>query len=219
MSLFDIIGPVMVGPSSSHTAGAARLGLIAGKLLGEPVRRAEITLFESFAATGNGHGTGKAIVGGLLGMQPDDERLPASFELAVKAGLDYQINSSTEHCDHSNTAELTLYSGDHKVNVTGISIGGGSIEITRINGMEVSISADYHTLVVFSIDRFGTVAGIAKRLTEEYINIAFIRLSRQSEGKAVVMVIETDQEISGSLLTDLKNLPNVNDIIYLCPVR
>lgn len=219
MSIFDIIGPVMVGPSSSHTAGAARLGLIAGRLLGARVLRAEITLFESFAATGYGHGTGKAIVGGLLGMHPDDERLPASFELAAQAGLDYQIINSTEQRSHPNTAELTLYNNDRKVEVTGVSIGGGSIEITRIDGMEVSISADYHTLVVFSIDRFGTVAGIAQRLTDAKINIAFMRLSRHSEGQSVVMVIETDQEIAGVLLSGLKQLPNVNDIIYLRPVR
>ena len=216
MSIFDIIGPVMIGPSSSHTAGAARLGHIAGNLLGEPVKRAVITLFESFAATSDGHGTAKAIVGGILGFPPDDERLPESFKLAAENGLEYRVILSPEPSEHPNTAVMSLSGESGRVDVTGISVGGGSIEITRINGYGVSFGADYHTLVVSSADKFGTVAHITRLLTDACINIAFMRLSRRKEGQ--IMVLETDQEISDTLLAALKEYENVSDAIYLRPV-
>lgn len=216
MNIFDIIGPVMIGPSSSHTAGAARIGYAAMLLLGGVPARVDITLYESFATTGKGHGTDKAIVGGLLGMLPDDVRLPDSFRLAEAAGLDYRFNFSNESHGHPNTAEMVLWDADGKeLQVTGISVGGGNIEITKINGFTVSIGFNYHTLVVFSVDRFGTVAQITSLLSASKVNIAFMRLSRKNEGAETVMVIETDQAIPDTLLAQIKALDDMSAVSYL----
>ena len=218
MNIFDIIGPVMIGPSSSHTAGAARLGYFIGRLLGEPVRKAEIILYESFASTGEGHGTDKAVVGGLMGLKPDDLRLPDSFALAGQSGLAYNIVFSDQRRSHPNTAEFNLTGESRSLRVTGISLGGGRIEITQIDGFDVSIQADHHTVVVFNRDRFGAVAQVTQLLADREINIAFMRLSRKGEGLDAVMVIETDSEIPDILLRDIKALDNVNDAIYLKPL-
>jgi len=217
LNIFDIIGPVMVGPSSSHTAGAARLGNVVGRLLGEPVQKANIVLYESFAKTGKGHGTDKAIVGGLLGLTPDDSRLPDSFLLAERAGMNFEIVFSDQRRDHPNTAEIALTGKSRQIMAAGISVGGGRIELTQINGLDVSIKADYHTLVVFNSDQCGVTAHVTRLLAEGKINIAYMRLSRREEGKDAVMVIETDQEIPLPVLQSLKALENVSDVVYIQP--
>ena len=218
MNIFDIIGPVMTGPSSTHTAGAARLGGIAGKLLGQPVLRADIFLFESFAATGKGHGTDKAIVGGILGMAPDDARLSDSFGHAEQANLAYTVTFSSGRREHPNTAEMRLSGESRSIDVAGVSLGGGRVEITRINGLDVSICADYPTLVVFSQDRSGTVAHITQMLAATRINIASMLFFRDQEGENAVMTIELDQEIPAALLAVLKQVEYVSEVIYLRPI-
>jgi len=217
MNIFDIIGPAMIGPSSSHTAGAARLGYVAGLLLGEPVQNAEIILYESFATTGKGHGTDRAIIGGLLGFAADDRRLPDSFALAGQAGMAFDIIFSDERRGHPNTAEFSLSGKNRHIGALGVSLGGGRIEIKQINGFDVSIGADFHTIVVFNKDRFGILAKVTQLLARDRINIAFMQLSRRDEGQDAVMVIETDQEISDELLREMKELDNIYDVVYLKP--
>ena len=156
MNVFDIIGPVMIGPSSSHTAGAARIGRIAYMLLGQPAKRAEILLHGSFAKTYKGHGTDKALIAGIMGMKPDDARLRSSFELAEQAGLSFEITTGHLEDAHPNTAQITLYGEDSQVSVQGASVGGGNILINRINGMAVEISGQFTTLIVLHRDAPGT---------------------------------------------------------------
>ena len=149
MDIFDIIGPVMVGPSSSHTAGAVRIGYIAGKLMGEPIAKAEILLYGSFLATGNGHGTRKALVAGLLGMKPDDMRIPNSFEIAKEHGIEVVFGESTLREAHPNTAQILLTSvTGKKLEIVGESLGGSRINIAQIDGITTNFSGDYPTLVV-----------------------------------------------------------------------
>ena len=143
MDIFDIIGPVMVGPSSSHTAGAVRIGYIAGKLMGEPIAKAEILLYGSFLATGKGHGTRKALVAGLLGMKPDDMRIPDSFEIAKEHGIEVAFGESALRDAHPNTAQIFLTSvTDKKLEVVGESLGGSRINIAQIDGISTNFSGD-----------------------------------------------------------------------------
>src|SRR5512138_3775660 len=164
VSLLDIIGPVMVGPSSSHTAGACRLGLIARGLVGGTPERARIELHGSFARTGEGHGTDKAIVGGLLGFRPDDDRLRTALEIAERDGLDYRFEKTTLGDDvdvHPNTARISVERGDRSAVMVGSSLGAGRILVTEIDGFPVEVTGSYHTIVLVAEDVPGSVARIA----------------------------------------------------------
>lgn len=159
MDIFDLIGPVMVGPSSSHTAGAVRIGYVARKLLGEEPKSARITLHGSFAATGRGHGTDKAIVAGLLGMHPDDERIPRSFELAWEQGLDFSFELRELRAAHPNTARLDLTGkSGRRLSMTGASVGGGRIEVRELDGIALSFSAEKPTLIIRNEDQPGSIS-------------------------------------------------------------
>ena len=193
VSLLDIIGPVMVGPSSSHTAGACRLGLLARCLVGGTPERARIELHGSFARTGEGHGTDKAIVGGLMGFRPDDERLRTSLEIAEKEGLDYKFEKTTlDEEAHPNTVRISLDRGDRSATMTGSSLGAGRVLVTQIDGFPVEVSGNYHTIVLVAEDIPGSVARIAGVLAEHHINIATLRLTRKERGGDAFMVIEID---------------------------
>ena len=196
MDIFDIIGPVMVGPSSSHTAGAVRIGYIAGKLMGEPIAKAEIFLYGSFLATGKGHGTRKALVAGLLGMKPDDMRIPDSFEIAKKHGIELTFGESALRDAHPNTAQILLTSvTGKKLEVVGESLGGSRINIAQIDGISTNFSGDYPTLVVHNMDQPGHVAEVTSMLAHKSVNIATMQLYRASRGGNSVMVLECDQEV------------------------
>ena len=196
MDIFDIIGPVMVGPSSSHTAGAVRIGYIAGKLMGEPIAKAEIFLYGSFLATGKGHGTRKALVAGLLGMKPDDMRIPDSFEIAKKHGIEVTFGESALRDAHPNTAQILLTSvTGKKLEVVGESLGGSRINIAQIDGISTNFSGDYPTLVVHNMDQPGHVAEVTSMLAHKSVNIATMQLYRASRGGNSVMVLECDQEV------------------------
>ena len=172
MDIFDIIGPVMVGPSSSHTAGAVRIGYIAGKLMGEPIAKAEILLYGSFLATGKGHGTRKALVAGLLGMKPDDMRIPNSFEIAKEHGIEVVFGESTLREAHPNTAQILLTSvTGKKLEIVGESLGGSRINIAQIDGITTNFSGDYPTLVVHNMDQPGHVAEVTQCL---HINLSIL---------------------------------------------
>ena len=177
MNLFDILGPVMVGPSSSHTAGAVRIGYISGKLLQDHVVKAEILLHGSFATTGIGHGTDKALIAGLLGMRPDDIRIPDSFFLAKKDGMEFSFSTITLKDAHPNTAVLRL-TGEHgrKIEVQAASIGGGRILIAKLDGIEVNFSAEKPTLIVHNVDQPGHVAHCLP------YSKAFLRFSDHTRG-------------------------------------
>lgn len=216
MNLFDIIGPVMVGPSSSHTAGAARIGYICRKLMGEPVREADIFLYGSFLATGRGHGTDRALIAGLLGMKPDDERIPDSFRLAEEAGLNYRFGEADLRDAHPNSVELRLIgeSGRH-LEVLAVSVGGGRIKVCKIDGLDANFYGDYPTLIVHNQDQPGHVAEVTSMLAHKSVNIATMQLFRDERGGHAVMVVECDREIPDESLRWLAHLEGIEKVTYL----
>ena len=216
MRLFDVLGPVMTGPSSSHTAGAVRIGLTARKLLGETPKKAEILLHGSFAATGRGHGTDRALVAGLLGMQPDDERIPGSFALAKQAGMDFRIGTVVLRGAHPNTAVLRLEGADgRRLEVMGASIGGGRINICQIDGITTNFGGDHNTLIVHNQDTPGHVAAVTTCLSEHGVNIATMQLYRSAAGGYAVMVLECDEAIPDEIAGELRSKPGIVKVTIL----
>jgi L-serine dehydratase len=208
VSLLDIIGPVMVGPSSSHTAGACRLGLLARCLVGGTPEKGRIELHGSFARTGEGHGTDKAIAGGLMGFRPDDERLRDALEIAEREQLDYVFEKTTLADDaHPNTARITVERGERRAVMTGSSLGAGRILVTEINDYEVEVTGAYHTIVLIAEDVKGSVAAIATILAEHSINIANLRLTRGQRGGDAFMVIEVDELPGEAVRDEIRALP------------
>ncbi|HHT86230.1 MAG TPA: L-serine ammonia-lyase, iron-sulfur-dependent, subunit beta [Clostridiales bacterium] len=205
-SAFDIIGPRIIGPSSSHTAGAARLAYLAYKLANEDIAEAEITLYGSFAETGLGHGTDKALVAGLLGMDTDDKRLRYSLLLAEEAGIKITFHISDEEREHPNTVKIRIIgtSGDI-TEVVGESLGGAMVQIVNLNGMSVRISGEYPTLVVMYEDRPGVISKITEILAKHNTNIAFMKVFRTAKREGACMVIETDTELCEDLISDIYN--------------
>lgn len=217
MNILDIVGPVMVGPSSSHTAGAARIGQTTAKLLGEKVVKADIFLHGSFLATGKGHGTDRALVAGLLGLAVDDPRIPESFEEAKKAGMEFSIQGISLQNAHPNSVklEVTGISG-RKLEVIGASIGGGRIRISEIDGLTANFSGEAPTLVVYNQDRPGCIVKVTSRLGEAGINIGTMQVYRDARGGQAVMVIEVDQEMPYAQIAELEKEDGIEKVIYLC---
>lgn len=215
-NIFDIIGPVMVGPSSSHTAGAVKIGNIASQLLGQQPDTATIYLHGSFAATGRGHGTDKALVAGLLGMKPDDLRIPHSFELAREAGLEFTFEERQLKEAHPNTALLKLTAkGKPDMSIQACSVGGGRIKVNKIDGIAVNFRAEHNTLIVHNVDSPGHVSAVANILYQKQINIATLQLYRNKRGGEAVMVIETDQIIPPKAIEWLDNLDGIIKVTFL----
>ncbi|MDO5135682.1 MAG: L-serine ammonia-lyase, iron-sulfur-dependent subunit beta [Eubacteriales bacterium] len=215
MNVFDILGPVMIGPSSSHTAGAARLGRIANALLGQPAVFADILLHGSFAKTYKGHGTDKALVAGILGMATDDERIRFSLEEAKKSGLSLSISTGEIDGAHPNTARITLTGQDGKtISLRGSSIGGGNIQVTSVNDMDVSFTGERTAFLVLHRDTPGTIAAVTELLAEYDMNICNFRLSRKERGGQAVMTIEVDGSPAEEIKEKIQRLPN----IYTCTV-
>jgi len=218
VSLLDIIGPVMVGPSSSHTAGACRLGLLARCLVGGTPDRARIELHGSFARTGEGHGTDKAIVGGLMGFRPDDERIRDALGIAEREGLDYRFEKTTlgeENEVHPNTVRVTVERGDRTSVMVGSSLGAGRVLVTEIDGYPVEVTGNYHTIVLVAEDVPGSVARIATILADDGINIATLRLTRKQRGGDAFMVIEVDEQPDEKVRTDIRALSWVRWVFRL----
>ena len=210
MDIFDLIGPIMVGPSSSHTAGAVRIGLVSRKLLGEEVQRAELYLHGSFADTGVGHGTDKALIAGLLGMEPDDERIPHSFAYAEKAGLEFFFGVTELRAAHPNSVLLKLRGkSGTELEVVAASVGGGRIQIRRLGGMETCFSAEQPTLIIKNEDQPGSVADVSRVLAQRGINIGTFRVNRDGRGGCAVMVIECDAPIGQDVLNYISSLPGI----------
>lgn len=208
VSLFDILGPVMVGPSSSHTAGACRLGLMARAILGGTPERAHIRLHGSFAATGEGHGTHRAIVGGLIGLPPDDLRLRQAYDEAREEGLEWEFEEVDLGEDaHPNTAILRLERGNETVTIRGASVGGGRIEVTEVDGFPVSLEGDYHTLVALAHDEPGTIAKITGIFATDGVNLATMRVDRTGRNQDALMTMEADEPISDAALQEIRSFP------------
>lgn len=216
MNLLDIIGPVMVGPSSSHTAGAVKIGRVSRKLLAEKVKDARIYFHGSFQATGKGHGTDKALVAGLLGMQVDDPEIPDSFEIAEREGMTFTIEGIDLGEVHPNSVkmDLTGESGE-TLEVIAASVGGGQIQICELDGLTVNFSGDYPTLIVHNIDQPGRVTEVTSMLAHKSVNIATMQLYRASRGGNAVLVIACDQEVPAESIEWLEHLEGILKVTYL----
>jgi L-serine dehydratase len=210
VSLLDIIGPVMVGPSSSHTAGACRLGMLARNLIGGTPQRARVELHGSFARTGEGHGTDKAIVGGLLGFRTDDERIRSALEIAEREGLAFTFEKTKlgeEDRVHPNSARITVERGDRQAVMLGSSLGAGRILVSEIDGFPVEVHGSYHTIVLVAEDVKGSIARIAGIIADDGLNVATLRLTRKERGGDAFMVIELDEAPNDEALRDIRALP------------
>ena len=202
ISMFDIIGPNMIGPSSSHTAGALRIAHLAGKLAHSKILSVTFILYGSFAWTYHGHGTDRALVGGILGFLPDDERIRVSFRLADDAGLIYQfIENTTEKDIHPNTVDIILHcENDRKIELRGESVGGGNAVIRRLNGVDIALTGTYPTLIVHHKDRKGVLAYITTVCSGIDLNIAFMKVYRKAKGDSAYAIIEVDSPILPSIV-------------------
>ncbi len=216
MNLFDIIGPVMVGPSSSHTAGAVKIGRISRKLMAEEIEAAKIYFHGSFLATGQGHGTDKALVAGLLGLAVDDPRIPDSFAIAREKGMHYTISGIDLEEAHPNTVKMNLTGvSGRELEIVAASIGGGQIRICEMDGLTVNFSGDQPTLIVHNLDQPGHVTEVTSMLAHKSVNIATMQLYRSNRGGNAVMVIECDQEIPKDSIHWLEHLEGIIKVTYL----
>lgn len=205
----------MVGPSSSHTAGAVKIGYTSRKLLAEPVQKAEILLYGSFLATGTGHGTDRAIVAGLLGMLPDNPDIPRSFELAKKAGMEFTFGEAKLKNAHPNSVQLLLTGkNSRRLEIVGESLGGSLINIAQIDGLSANFSAEYPTLIVHNLDQPGHIAEVTSMLSHKSVNIASMQLYRSSRGGNAVMVIECDQEVPAESIKWVEHLEGIEKVTY-----
>jgi L-serine dehydratase len=214
-SVFDIIGPVMVGPSSSHTAGAARIGRVARMIFGRQPLKAEITFYGSFAKTYKGHGSDVATVAGILDFDTFDLRLKDSLQIAKDLGVEVEIRTSDILTEHPNTSRILLSDQEKTVEVVGVSIGGGKIEVIEVDGFAFQLGFDSPTLMVLHEDRFGMIAAVAKVLTRHRINVGHMEVSRHARGSRALMAIETDSVISPEILEEIKQIPSIFEVSLL----
>ncbi|NBI27784.1 L-serine ammonia-lyase, iron-sulfur-dependent subunit beta [Chengkuizengella marina] len=208
-SVFDIIGPVMIGPSSSHTAGAARIGKVARSLFGRQPKWITISFYGSFAKTYKGHGTDVAIIGGILDFDTFDERIKSALAIAHQLGINVTFSEEDAVTDHPNTARVKIGDDAGQLELVGISIGGGKIEITELNGFELKLSGNHPAILIAHNDKYGAIAAVANLLAKHQINIGHMEVSRKERGKLALMTIEVDQNIDQSVLDDLSLLPNI----------
>lgn len=211
-SVFDIIGPVMIGPSSSHTAGAARIGRVARDLFGRQPKWAKIYLYGSFAETYRGHGTDVAMVGGLLDFDTYDERIKTSFQLAKEANLEFEFITETANKEHPNTARIVLGDENSEMSVEGISIGGGKIEVSEVNGFKLRLTGGMPAILVVHDDRAGCIANVANTLAMHNVNIGHMEVSRIERGQTALMVIEVDQNIDEKVLQQISLIPYITKV-------
>ncbi|WP_209122426.1 L-serine ammonia-lyase, iron-sulfur-dependent subunit beta [Alkalihalobacillus sp. BA299] len=211
-TVFDIIGPIMIGPSSSHTAGAARIGRVARTLFGREPKWANIYFYGSFAKTYKGHGTDVAIVGGLLDFDTFDNRITNAIKISESKGIQINFYEEEAVTDHPNTAKIVLGDDKDKLELVGISIGGGKIEIIELNGFELRLSGNHPAILVVHNDRYGVIANVSNILAKYQINIGHMEVSRKEKGQEALMVIEVDQNVEGPLLKEMEALPNINKV-------
>ncbi len=216
MDIFDVIGPVMIGPSSSHTAGAVRMGNLVRKLLGDDVSDAEIYLHGSFALTARGHGTDRAIVGGLIGLSPEDGKIVKSFELASESGLSFRFIPFDLGEVHPNTAMIKgrgKRGGEIKLQLS--SVGGGKIVLSEIDGVKVRFEGKYPTLIVFNDDVPGVVVSVSTLIAEEGINIVEMRVYNSDDNKSAVMIINMNKPVDDEFILKCRSVREIRKIIYI----
>ena len=219
IGIFDIIGPNMIGPSSSHTAGALRIAYLAGRLIPGGAKKVEFTLYGSFAHTYRGHGTDRALLAGIMGFGPEDLRIRDSFRIAQERGLEYRFHVDTVTTGlHPNTVGIALTGADgHTIHVTGVSVGGGSVRLRELDGVEIDLSGEYDTVVVKQYDKPGVVAYITKTLSDCGVNIAFMRLYRENRGKLAYTIVEADQPIKRETVHRIREHPDITAARRITP--
>ncbi len=214
-SLFDVIGPIMIGPSSSHTAGAVKIGRMAYHIFQEDIIEVKFCLHGSFAKTYKGHGTDRALLAGILGMEPSDERIRNSFEIAKEKGVAYSYEEADLGEVHPNTVKICLFSKDKKLEVTGSSLGGGKIIITALNTFDVEFSGEYATLITKHYDVPNIIAKITGIIGEYNVNIAFMKVFRHVKGEKARLIIEIDGEMPKETIERIKSIDDVIEITYI----
>ncbi|NCC84207.1 MAG: L-serine ammonia-lyase, iron-sulfur-dependent, subunit beta [Clostridia bacterium] len=216
-SVFDIIGPIMLGPSSSHTAGAARIGILARKLFLKEPKRIKVHFYGSFAQTYEGHATDIAVVGGVLNLDVADPALPDSLRLAAARGIDVEIIPEEAIPEHPNTVRIELYRDEDWLSVTGISIGGGQVQITDYSGFPLKLSGENPTMLILHKDAYGAVAKVTQCLMNECINIGHMEVSRLMKGDLALMVIETDEAPTSETVARIQEQSHIQKVVVLEP--
>ena len=214
-SVFDIIGPVMVGPSSSHTAGAVRIGKIVSAIFGETPTEVEFQLFNSFAKTYRGHGTDVALVAGILGMETDDPDIPRALDIAYEKGIKvyWKINKDS-NAPHPNTTRITLKNDKKNISATGVSIGGGNIQVTELNGFAVSLNMNTPTIIIVHQDIPGMIALVTEALSRYGINIAQMNVTREKAGEKAIMIIEVDSRNCDEAIEEIRKIPHLHNVNF-----
>ena len=217
ISVFDVLGPNMIGPSSSHTAGAAAISFLARKMIAPPIVKVEFTLYGSFAKTYHGHGTDRALLGGIMGFSTDDLRIRDSFRIANERGLTFSFTPNEVETEvHPNTVDIRMENAAGQVmTVRGESLGGGKMHIVRINGVRVDFSGEYASVVVIQQDKPGVVAHLTKVLSDRNVNIAFMRLFREGKGDTAYSIIESDGTLPDGIDQELRANPYIQDVMIV----
>ncbi len=215
-SVFDMIGPVMIGPSSSHTAGVVRIGRVARKILGTQPDQANITFYNSFARTYEGHGSDRAIIAGLLDFLTDDVRIKSAFDEAAGLNFNFKFRSvGNASTMHPNTVRVVAQAGDRQIEVVGESRGGGVIKITEVNGFNVGFNAGLTTMILLADDRKGAIAFIATVLANDQCNIASMSVNRKGKNDKACHVIEMDSKPPTVTVDYLKHLDWIREVIFI----
>lgn len=217
ISVFDVLGPNMIGPSSSHTAGTAVIAFLAQKMINGPLKEVEFTLYGSFAKTYRGHGTDRALLGGIMGFSTDDTRIRDSFRIAEDRGLKFNfIVNETETDIYPNTVDIKMMNCVGQImTVRGESLGGGKVKIVRINQVQVDFSGEYSAVIVIHQDKPGVAAHITKCLSDRNVNIAFMRLFRESKGHTAYTIVESDDHLPEDVTENLKENRHVHDVMIV----
>lgn len=217
ISVFNVLGPEMTGPSSSHTAGACSIALLAQKVADSPITEVTFTLYNSFAETYKGHGTDLALLAGIMGFSPDDRRIPDAVALAEQRGLSYRFEIAPPDSDiHPNTVDIhAVCQSGRSFSVRGESLGGGKMRISRINHIEVDFSGEYNTLIIVHYDRTGVLAHITSCLNEKNVNIAFLKLFRETKGELAYSIIEFDGALPEHTATLIRQNPDIQDVMFI----
>lgn len=217
ISVFEVIGPNMVGPSSSHTAGAASIARLAWKMVNEKIKRVKFTLYGSFAQTYRGHGTDRALLGGMMGFETDDVRIRDSFEIAEKEGIEFSFEANTVETDvHPNTVDMEIEDINGRIlTVRGESLGGGKVKLTRINGVKVHFTGEYEAIIVVHKDHPGVISKITNVFGKQHVNIAFLRVYREQKGGDAYMIIESDEQITASAVEEIEKNPFVRETMLI----
>ncbi len=219
ISLFDIIGPVMIGPSSSHTAGACKIGYMAAQVFGEPVSSAEFHMHGSFYKTLKGHGTDRALLAGIMGFLPDDIRIQDAFNIADERGIGYAFSEADLGEVHPNSVEIVMTGKSGRTEtVTGSSIGGGSILISKIDDTDVELDGDYATLITSHNDKPGVIAHVSAVLAEHHINIAFMKVFRQVRGETASLIVQMDEAVGADVLEAIKKIDDISDVKFISSI-